>query len=280
MHRTKQLACALLATSLLLLTAAQSLADARTDYLIEMLRSGANYRVRVQAATALGQLRAKEALPHLIKALSDENELVVITAATALGQIGDSSVLPALQTTLENTKSTAVKSQVASTVRVLAALAPTVKRPDSSEPPWVMVRVDAMGNSSQVARTELTGVLKRAVLDAVKKVSGVELQADGLAADAVRSRMSKLGLQAYIISGSVLRLERVGDKLYAKVSLNVFTNPEYNLLMMPSAEGAIGVPSTALTREAEVASQDKAVRIVTEKLVNGIFETLRTMASQ
>jgi hypothetical protein len=92
--------------------------------------------------------------------------------------------------------------------------------------------------------------------------------------------MKKEKLQAYIISGSVLRLEKVNDKLYTKVSLNVFSNPEYNLLMMPSAEAAVGVSAASLTREGELANQDRAIRIVAEKLVSGIFETLRAMESR
>lgn len=280
MIRKKTVLAVLLSILTLVGTVLDAAADARTDYLIEMLRSGANYRVRVQAATALGQLRAKEAVPHLVKALEDSNELVVITAATALGQIGDSSVAPALRYTLDHTKSAAVKSQVASTLRVLEALAPPGQRPTSNVPAWVLVRVDAMGNSSGVARPELPEVLRRIVVDAVKATPGAELQPDGLAAGEVRARLSRDDLQGYIISGSVLRLERVGDKLYVKVSLNVFTNPDYNLLMMPSAEAAVGVSEKALTREAEIANQDKTIRIVAEKLAKGIFETLQSMASQ
>ena len=57
-----------------------ALADARTEYLLGMLADKGNYRVRVQAATTLGQLRSKEAIPALCEALSDSHELVVITA--------------------------------------------------------------------------------------------------------------------------------------------------------------------------------------------------------
>jgi HEAT repeat protein len=53
-------------------------------------------RTRVHAVAALGATRSKDAVPHLVKALSDRKALVRIRAALALGLVGDKQIAPYL----------------------------------------------------------------------------------------------------------------------------------------------------------------------------------------
>jgi hypothetical protein len=260
---------------LILLTVANAAADARTEYLIDMLENGGNYRVRVQAATTLGKIRCQEAVPALVRALGDEHELVVISAVTALGQIGDTSVIPKLEKARKSAPSTAAASQIGATLRVLKALTPDgdTTEVDAAKPRF-LVRVDVMGNSSGAQRKDITDVMRKVVLKALKKQPGVLMQKPGLKNKQVKKKLKKEKLKGYIFSGSILRMEHVDDRMVVKISLNVFSNPDYNLLMMPSAEGAVPVMSGALTRETEWAAQEKALKAVAEALLNNVFKAL------
>ena len=67
------------------------------DKLFELLERGKHFKVRVQAAKALGLMKVQDAVPKLIKSLiADEDHLVRGTAAWALGSIGHPGAVDAL----------------------------------------------------------------------------------------------------------------------------------------------------------------------------------------
>jgi len=65
---------------------------------------------RRHAIKALGQLGAKQAVPHLIAALKDKHPNIRVSAARALGLIGDVSALPALEEALKDKTQTKVNA--------------------------------------------------------------------------------------------------------------------------------------------------------------------------
>ncbi len=90
--------------------------------LVDRLSSDNNYKIRVQAATSLGELRQTEAVPALVRALDDDSDLVAISAAQALGKIGDCSVIDHLQKAQARSTSPGVKSQIEVTLQMLWTL--------------------------------------------------------------------------------------------------------------------------------------------------------------
>jgi len=90
--------------------------------LIDRLNSDANYRIRVQAATSLGKRRQLDAVPALVRALNDDNELVAISAAQALGRIGDYSCIDDLKRAQQKSRSLGVTSQINVTLEMLFTL--------------------------------------------------------------------------------------------------------------------------------------------------------------
>ena len=67
-----------------------------TEALIKLLSFKRKAEVRMQAAVALGEMTAEDAIDSLIERLDDEDEGVRAAAAVALGSIGDQSVIPSL----------------------------------------------------------------------------------------------------------------------------------------------------------------------------------------
>jgi len=78
--------------------------------------TGRDFRVRVQAAFAMGNTRDAAFGATLSRALSDTNPAVRAAAATALGRLGEPSTLPALRRALRDS-SAAVRLQVERAVR-------------------------------------------------------------------------------------------------------------------------------------------------------------------
>lgn len=72
--------------------------SAQTIYLIKLLQSSSQFRVRAQAAISLGLVEKSPAARHaLTAALQDSHPAVRAAAATSLGRIGDSNHVTALR---------------------------------------------------------------------------------------------------------------------------------------------------------------------------------------
>ncbi|HJK93939.1 MAG TPA: HEAT repeat domain-containing protein, partial [Polyangiaceae bacterium LLY-WYZ-15_(1-7)] len=91
--------------------------DART--MIRTLAEGDDFRVRVQAAFAMGNTRDSVFRPHLERALRDRNPAVRAAAATALGRLGDRRALGALRRARRD-RSASVRMQAERSIRTLS----------------------------------------------------------------------------------------------------------------------------------------------------------------
>lgn len=95
-------------------------ADPRTSFLVEQLKSD-DYRVRTQAALALGSSGDDIAVQPLCDALKDSKASVKAAAATALGKLGKSAGLPCLEAAEAKETAASVKSQMKTAVASLKA---------------------------------------------------------------------------------------------------------------------------------------------------------------
>lgn len=89
------------------------------NVMIRTLRDGDDFRVRVQAAFAMGNTRDATYRPHLERALRDSNPAVRAAAATALGRLDDRRAVRALRRARRDS-SAAVRMQVERSLRTLS----------------------------------------------------------------------------------------------------------------------------------------------------------------
>ena len=94
-------------------------ADPRTSYLTDQLKSNDDYRVRTQAALALGASGDNAAVKPLCDALGDSNASVKVAAAAALGKLGKPAGLPCLESALKRESALSVKTQIDKSVTAL-----------------------------------------------------------------------------------------------------------------------------------------------------------------
>jgi hypothetical protein len=267
-----------LCTCILYLNSNPATADVRTEYLINLLENGSSYRVKIQAAQSLGRLQCKEAIPSLIKALKDESSPVVIAAAAALGEIGDASALPALKAANQKKHTTAVRIQLSASIRLLQAAISEKTGTDvaESEPANVrfIVKVDAMGNSSATTTPNITELMRNTVISVLSQNSNVEIQPDSMTESQIRKIRKKKKVITFILSGALIELRRENQFMIAKVALNVLSNPDYNLVMMPSGEARVPIDDSVVSAAKQqgaspetVNSLEKKAMAIAEKLV-------------
>jgi len=121
---------------MLLLVPRLAFAESRTKYFIEQLKTNDDYRVRTQAALALGASGEDAAVKPLCDALGDSNVSVKIAAAAAIGKLGKPAGVPCLQSAEKTESSSSVKAQIKKSLAELqnngsAGAAPPPPGPDT-----------------------------------------------------------------------------------------------------------------------------------------------------
>lgn len=96
----------------LALISPSALAAQKTSELVKELKSDDDYRVRTQAALALGASGDDAAVKPLCDALGDSNASVRVASAAALGKLGKPAGLPCLESASKKESSASVKAQI------------------------------------------------------------------------------------------------------------------------------------------------------------------------
>ncbi|RLB55113.1 MAG: hypothetical protein DRJ42_07090 [Deltaproteobacteria bacterium] len=194
-----------------------------------------DFRLRVQAAFGLGNLRDARAVPALSGALHDPNPAVRAAAATALGRIASPRALPALRTARRDS-SAAVRMQVGRSIssieeaRAAAAAAesstpgssrsrrygaaPTISiMPRADRIQWPRVRyvvtLGDMENRSNFEGNGLETTLRAEVTRALRVLRGVAvMQSEIHLDDRARREMRRRRLPSLRLDGSIAEVQR------------------------------------------------------------------------
>lgn len=141
MHRLSPALVLLVSALGLLLFPRPARADQRTGYLADQLRTNDDYRVRTQAALALGASGDDAAVKPLCDGLGDSNASVKVAAAAALGKLGKPSGLPCLQNAGKKESVPSVKSQIEKSIASLQGGGSGGSGPAAPPPPGADTKV-------------------------------------------------------------------------------------------------------------------------------------------
>jgi hypothetical protein len=216
-------------------------ADARSDYLVRLMTTSDQFRVRAQAALALSQAAAGDptVTEALGRALRDEHPAVRAAAVSSLQARGDTSVLDALRAA-KTDRDPSVASAATRAVTALERLArasggrngaggSTGVAPPPPPPPAGPARFYV-----GVATPATTAGLSPAVLSAartfivanVTQIPGVQVAPPNEANAAARRVIERGRLVGYFLDVSITSVEeRPGGGLRAAVSVVVNTYP-------------------------------------------------------
>jgi hypothetical protein len=209
-----------LALALAVLVAAPSVrADSRTAFLISRLRSD-DFRVRTNAALALGATHDDAAVQPLCGAVSDGNEVVRQAAAAALNRLHKPAGLPCLRARLAVEGNARVKLQLTRAITALEA---------SSAPSHVAnakfyVSVAVSNNSTGHDGAKILGTIK----NKLGALGGYQIAPRSESPAAARSVMARGNLKGYYLAVSA-SLTNTDRGLKALVRIAVFSYPGRDL---------------------------------------------------
>lgn len=226
-------------------------ADARTEFLTRMLAESSQFRVRAQAALALGQReRDPLAVRGLVGALKDAHPAVRAASAAALEQLRATEAIAALKAA-RGDKDQSVRGAVA---RAIASL----ERPDV-EPPGDKKFYVAVGTPSTQAglSSDALRALREHMVKQVEPLEGVKLAPENEPQAAVTSMLKSKGLVGYYLDSAITKIEpKEGGALRAQVSVIVGTYPGRAMRVMLS--GAATVSGAGTSEQAKLQAAEAA----------------------
>ena len=199
------------------------------------LQSGDDFRVRTQAALALGGSKSADAVDPLCEALDDGNGSVRAAAAAALGRLhmGGEQCLTRRQKT---EKEASVKSAIKKAIDALRA----EPEPEFTSQTRFYVSVGKTTDSTGRSGDEVHNLIRKAMREAVEASSDVLMAPSSESLAQAKKRLSlHKGVKGLYL------LPRVGAPQYADKSLKLrieiayFTYPDKALL------GMLGIPLSA-----------------------------------
>ncbi|RLB53237.1 MAG: hypothetical protein DRJ42_12530 [Deltaproteobacteria bacterium] len=251
-------------------------ADARTDYLVRLIRTSTAFRVRAQAALSLGRIEGDPAVVRVLsQTLGDEHPAVRAAAAASLEQLRDPAALPALRNAARD-REASVRSSVQRAIRVLERLARSAPRTtpvpgpgSNSGPARYYVGVGMPGTTIQVSRASLASA--RQFIEArVQSIPGVivapQREANGAARRVLRTRR----LTGYYLDSSIVRIEDRNGGTRAVVSIIVNTYPGRDMrVMLQGAATVQGSSGATAERQAIEGALTGALRRLPQAFAAG-----------
>ncbi len=269
-------------------------ADGRTDYLVRMLRTSSQYRVRIQAALTLGEIADTASLPALVEALEDDESSVRVAALAALARIGDPSVLDAVRARVRD-RNGSVARQARTSVRTLEQVAqrqaaagggpsrpsgPGPSGPGGTTPGGAArfyIGLGGMGNRAGVRGDEAKALLRRFLSDEIGAAPGVVITPQDETPAQTTKVLKQKRLTGYWVDGSIIKLTRENGNIRAEISLMVMTNPGRDLRMMLSGAASVSAGGrmtpgleTDLQNQALKGAATGAVRRLVSQLQAGV----------
>ena len=243
-------------TSIMFVVSPSARGDGRTTFLADRLRSD-DFRVRAQAALALGATNDDAAVQPLCGALSDGNDVVRQSAAAALKRLGKSSAVGCLKGRLAVEPSADVKLQLTRAIEALDGAGGGGGAPRNVANAKFYVSVAVSNNATGKDGNRISSM----ITNKLDSLGAYQLAPRVESPDAARSVIARRNLKGYYLSVSA-ELSDTDRGLKALVRIAVFSYPNRDL------RGEVAPYAIATgARKGDTGTEDSLLQAVAERAV-------------
>lgn len=255
-----------------------AVADQRTDFLITRLQYppvqgvSDDFRVRTNAALALGATNDEAAVQPLCRGLDDPNDVVRQSVAVAMKRLAKPSALNCLKAHLSTEYSSAVKLQM---TRAIAELesggnpaasstggAADTYTPRNNPSAKFYIATSAITNNTGRAQADVDRIVLSSVRGKLDAMGKYQLAPSGEGGDAAKATIAKRRLKGFYLSLSVDKFDYSGGNLRVRVRCSVFTYPGKSLL----GEVPSGLTQSGVTQP-DKSAEENLMQMAAERAV-------------
>ena len=233
--------------------------------LISQLRSNKDFRVRTQAALALGVSGAKTAVPALCGGLSDVNSTVRAASAAALGKLRLGG-LDCLQDRMAIEQHDTVKQMLAKVLRTLGSSGKEIG-PDTR----YYLAIGDTTNKTSRSDTDINGAVRRALDAALANEKTLAVAPPGETAEQAQKLLTQYKLVKSVFIWPKVQATDEGQNLTLRMSFTLFSYPD---------KAFKGSMERKLTMQGAQSSDAKAVDELIQLAVQRIMERLMPAIDQ
>ncbi len=210
-----------LATALCAFFFAGDAVAGKLDKLIKDLQSE-DFRVRTQAALALGASRDKDAVKPLCGALSDANNTVKMAAAAGLGKLGFDQGTPCLKSAKGKEKDAAVVGAIDKAIEKIV-LGGDPPAPGAGAKYYLAIQVT---NKTKRPNLEVEGLVRKAMQAKCLASSSCAVAPRNETAAQGKDVTKAKGLTGYLLIASVEPFNYGGGNLTVQLKVTMWTYPD------------------------------------------------------
>jgi HEAT repeats len=238
-------------------------ASAQRDvgYLSEQLRGAQDFRVRTQAALALGASADPGAVSPLCEGLDDSNNTVRSAAAAALGRLGQSGGLVCLKQH-ESESNASVRSVIDRAITALKGGGTPSKPPPPGPDDTFYVAIGKVTDKTGRDDDSVSGLVTSAIQEKLLSLQGYAIAPRGETAGVARKVIKKNGLKGFLLLVRVEPPAGSGD-LTVQVRITMWTYPAKAL------QGEFAPRLTMSGASAgDVDSENQLIKMAVEKAID------------
>jgi hypothetical protein len=215
-------------------------ADERTQFLAERLKYPPpstqldDFRVRTNAALALGATNDDDAAPPLCAGLSDPNEVVRQAVAVAIKRLDRSSSLDCLRKRVAVETNPAVKLQIQRAIEAIDAASAGASSTAEAPASYVAnakyyVSISPVVNNTTRPTAEIERSVHDAIASKLAQLGAYQLTPVGESNEAAKAVIAKRKLKGFYLAVSVDKFDYSDGSLRVRVKIAVFSYPGKDL---------------------------------------------------
>lgn len=259
-----------LSTSLFSSTSAR--ADDKEDKIqeaIKQLKTNDDFRVRAQAAAALGVSKSDLAVKPLCEALDDKHEAVRGPVASALGKLKKPEGIPCLEGRLPSETDDKVKSLIEKNLKALRAIADGPEIPANAK--WY-VAVGKTNNKSSRSNDAADSLIRDILQKKLRSLSGYGLAPRNEKPDDAKKIMESKKLKGFELQVTLEPFAYEGDTLAIKMRFLIASYPDKSIKAASSPK-----ISQSGVKKDDTATENDLIRQLLEDSVDKFDKNVASM---